>query len=78
MSLTKMDANGRVPLPLGIRYRLDLNEGDEFAIDYLGDGTIILKKVDINVELDSASLEDISAETGYSSQTRHATLMSAK
>jgi len=78
MSLIKMDANGRVLLPLGIRYRLDLNEGDEFAIDYLGDGTIILKKVDINVELDNASMEDIAAETGYSCQARHATLMSAK
>ena len=40
-----MDANGRVLLPIGIRYRLDLNDGDRFAIDELGDGTIILKKV---------------------------------
>jgi AbrB family looped-hinge helix DNA binding protein len=40
-----MDANGRVLLPIGIRYRLDLNDGDKFAIDQLGDGTIILKKV---------------------------------
>lgn len=45
MSITKMDANGRVLLPIGIRYRLDLNDGDKFAIDQLGDGTIILKKV---------------------------------
>ena len=61
MSITKMDANGRVLLPVGIRYRLDLNDGDKFAIndgdkfaindgdkfaiDQLGDGTIILKKV---------------------------------
>ena len=45
MSITKMDANGRVLLPIGIRYRLDLNDGDRFAIDELGDGTIILKKV---------------------------------
>lgn len=44
--ITKIDANGRVLLPLGIRYRLDLNEGDCLAIDYLGDGTIILKKID--------------------------------
>lgn len=43
--ITKMDANGRVSLPLGIRYRLDLNEGDCLAVDYLGDGTIILKKI---------------------------------
>ena len=45
MSITKMDANGRVLLPISIRYRLDLNDGDKFAIDQLGDGTIILKKV---------------------------------
>ena len=45
MSITKMDANGRVLLPIGIRYRLDLNDGDRFAIYELGDGTIILKKV---------------------------------
>ena len=45
MSITKMDANGRVLLPISLRYRLDLNDGDKFAIDLLGDGTIILKKV---------------------------------
>jgi AbrB family looped-hinge helix DNA binding protein len=45
MSITEMDANGRVLLPIGIRYRLDLNDGDKFVIDQLGDGTIILKKV---------------------------------
>jgi hypothetical protein len=26
-----MDANGRVLLPISIRYRLDLNDGDKFA-----------------------------------------------
>ncbi len=46
MPVTKMDANGRVLLPIGIRYKLDLNSGDRFAIDHLGDGTIILKKID--------------------------------
>lgn len=45
MSITRMDANGRVLLPISLRYRLDLNDGDKFAIDQLGDGTIILKKV---------------------------------
>jgi AbrB family looped-hinge helix DNA binding protein len=44
MSIIEMDSNGRVLLPLGIRYKLDLNEGDMLAIDQLGDGTIILKK----------------------------------
>lgn len=46
MSIAKMDANGRVLLPIGIRYRLDLNDGDEFETVQLGDGTIILKKVE--------------------------------
>ena len=45
MSIIEMDSNGRVLLPLGIRYKLDLNEGDKLAIDQLGDGTIILKKL---------------------------------
>jgi len=44
MAITKLDANGRVQLPLGIRFRLDLNAGDKLAIDQLGDGTIIIKK----------------------------------
>ena len=46
MSITQIDSNGRVLLPLGIRYQLDLNNGDELAVDELGDGTIILKKID--------------------------------
>ncbi len=45
MSITEMDAKGRVLLPLGIRYKLDLNKGDKLVIDQLGDGTIILKKL---------------------------------
>ena len=44
MSLTKLDANGRILLPIGIRFSLDLSDGDKFAIDKLGDGTIILKR----------------------------------
>jgi AbrB family looped-hinge helix DNA binding protein len=40
----RLDANGRVLLPLGIRFKLDLNAGDKLAIDQLGDGTIIIKK----------------------------------
>jgi AbrB family looped-hinge helix DNA binding protein len=45
MASTEMDANGRVLLPMGIRYKLDLNEGDLLAVDQLGDGTIIIKKL---------------------------------
>ncbi len=44
MAITELDANGKVLLPLGIRFKLDLNAGDILAIDQLGDGTIILKK----------------------------------
>lgn len=44
--IAKMDLKGRVQLPIGVRYKLDLNCEDKFAIDDLGDGTIILKKLD--------------------------------
>jgi AbrB family looped-hinge helix DNA binding protein len=44
MPITEMDASGRVVLPLGIRFKLDLKAGDKLAIDQLGDGTIIIKK----------------------------------
>lgn len=43
--IAKIDANGRVQLPQMIRHRLDLNEGDSIVVDYLGDGTVIMKKV---------------------------------
>jgi len=43
--ITKIDANGRVQLPIGLRCRLNLEEGDALAVDHLGDGTIILKKI---------------------------------
>ena len=45
MSITEIDANGRIRLPMGIRDKLDLNDGDKLAIDQLGDGTIILKSL---------------------------------
>jgi AbrB family looped-hinge helix DNA binding protein len=51
MTITKMDANGKVLLPLDIRFKLDLNAGDKLAIDQLGDGTIIIKKPAIRMEL---------------------------
>lgn len=46
MILVNVDSKGRVMLPIGIRYQLDLNAGDRLAIDDLGDGTVIIKKVD--------------------------------
>jgi AbrB family looped-hinge helix DNA binding protein len=51
MPITKMDANGRVPIPIGIRYKLDLNQGDKLAIDHFGEGTIILKKIDMRMPI---------------------------
>lgn len=44
MTITKMDANGRVLLPQDIRLKLNLYGGEKLAIDQLGDGTIIIKK----------------------------------
>jgi AbrB family looped-hinge helix DNA binding protein len=51
MPITKIDANGRVLIPIGIRCKLDLNQGDKFAIDHLGEGTIILKKIDLRIPI---------------------------
>lgn len=44
--MTNIDANGRVQLPLAIRYGLNLCSGDKIVVDQLGDGTIILKKIE--------------------------------
>ena len=44
--ITNIDANGRIQLPLAIRYGLHLLPGDKIAVDHLGDGTIILKKIE--------------------------------
>jgi AbrB family looped-hinge helix DNA binding protein len=44
--ITNIDDNGRIQLPLAIRYGLHLLPGDKIAVDQLGDGTIILKKVE--------------------------------
>lgn len=52
--ITNIDANGRVQLPLTIRYWLDLCPGDKIAVDHLGDGTIILKKIERSVSPASA------------------------
>lgn len=43
--MTNIDDNGRIQLPLSIRYGLHLLAGDKIAVDQLGDGTIILKKI---------------------------------
>lgn len=62
--ITSIDANGRVQLPLTIRYWLDLCPGDKIAVDHLGDGTIILKKIEgcehmIDVARSGANMSEI-------------------
>ncbi len=57
-----IDANGRVQLPLKIRYRLEINPGDKLAVDYLGDGTIILKKLKEDEKLADAEQYDARAK----------------
>jgi AbrB family looped-hinge helix DNA binding protein len=56
--ITNIDANGRVQLPLTIRCLLNLRPGDKIAVDQLGDGTIILKKILGNVCLADAGMSD--------------------
>ncbi len=36
-------------LPIGLRYKLDINEEDVLAVDQLEDGTIPRKKVDVPI-----------------------------
>ena len=43
--ITNIDDDGKIQLPLAIRYGLRLMPGDRIAVDHLGDGTIILKKI---------------------------------
>ena len=50
--ITNIDANGRIQLPLAIRYGLNLCSGDKIVVDQLGDGTIILKKIEDDEILD--------------------------
>ncbi|VVB71569.1 Uncharacterised protein [uncultured archaeon] len=52
--ITDIDANGRIQLPLIIRLWLDLYPGDRLAVDQLGDGTIILKKIEGEVLMEEA------------------------
>ena len=57
--ITNIDANGRIQLPLAIRYGLHLLPGDKIAVDHLGDGTIILKKIEEHETLAAAEMSDI-------------------
>ena len=54
--ITNIDSNGRIQLPLAIRYGLHLLPGDKIAVDQLGDGTIILKKIEERETLDVSEI----------------------
>ncbi|NPV61315.1 MAG: AbrB/MazE/SpoVT family DNA-binding domain-containing protein [Methanotrichaceae archaeon] len=47
MPLTRVDDKGRVVLPKEFRRKLSISAGDEFIIDELEPGVLILKKVDL-------------------------------
>ncbi len=57
--ITNIDANGRILLPLAIRYGLHLLPGDKIAVDQLGDGTIILKKIEEQETLAATEMSEI-------------------
>ncbi len=54
MPITKLDDKGRILLPSDLRQKANLKEGDEFAIDSLGEGTFIVKKIDLRSLLEEA------------------------
>jgi len=56
MSITEIDANGRIRLPMGIRDKLDLNEGDKLAVDQLGDGNYHPEEACQKNELDDSEV----------------------
>ena len=59
--ITNIDANGRILLPLAIRYRLHLQPTDKIAMDHhLGDGTVILKKIVVQETVATAEMPEIS------------------
>ena len=54
MPVTKLDDKGRILLPSEIRKAGKLKEGDEFAVDSLGEGVFIIKKIDLRSLLEEA------------------------
>jgi AbrB family transcriptional regulator (stage V sporulation protein T) len=54
MPLAKIDDRGRVQLPSNLRRKMKLKEGDEFAVEDLGEDTIILKRIDLRALLNDA------------------------
>lgn len=67
--ITDIDDSGRVQLPLAIRYGLHLMPGDRIAVDHLGDGTIILKKI---IERGQVA-DEIDMVRGRQQQAKHGT-----
>lgn len=69
MPLTKVDDKGRVVLPRELRSKLNINPGDEFIVDELGPGSLVLKKVDLRAMIEdmiekakSMDLDQLEAE----------------
>ncbi len=54
MPLAKIDDRGRVQLPSNLQRKMKLKEGDEFAVEDLGEDTIILKRIDLRALLKDA------------------------
>jgi len=54
MPLAKIDDRGRVQLPSNLRRKMKLKEGDEFAVEDLGEDTIVLKRIDLRALLKDA------------------------
>jgi AbrB family looped-hinge helix DNA binding protein len=54
MPLTRIDDKGRIVLPNDLRRKIGLKQGDELLIDEIGEGTFILKKVDLQAMLRDA------------------------
>jgi len=54
MPVARLDDKGRILLPSDLRKKELLKEGDEFAIDSLGGGTFIIKKIDLRALLEEA------------------------
>ena len=54
MPLTKLDDKGRILLPKDLRNAENLLEGDEFAIDSIGEGVFVIKKIDLRSLLEVA------------------------
>ena len=64
--ITNIDSNGRILLPLAIRYGLHLLPGDKIAVDQLGDGTIILKKIEEQETIAAAKMPEMVMQVAHS------------